>query len=122
MVGPAALSKVQMGQAENYNDALAQIVQAAWPPYLLLLAVCAAAAWAVARRQREHAWPHTAVWCAAVFLTGVPGLIAYLIEHRREARAACPACGKVVPRKREGCAACGGAFPEPRLTGVEVFV
>jgi hypothetical protein len=56
-----------------------------------------------------------------VFLTGMPGLVAYLIEHRREARSACPACGRVVPRKRDACAQCGEAFPEPRLTGVEVF-
>jgi hypothetical protein len=121
LAGPAAWSKLQFEQAKDYRDALAQIVRAGWPPYVLLLAVCAGAAWWVVRRQREHAWPHTGVWCAAVFLTGVPGLVAYLIEHRREARAACPACGRVVPRKRESCAACGGAFPEPRLTGVEVF-
>jgi hypothetical protein len=121
MIGPMALGKVRMGQAKDYSEALAQTARATWPPYLTMLAVCAAAAWWVARRQREHSWPHTGLWCAAVFLTGVPGLIAYLIEHRREARAGCPACGRVVPRKRDACAACGGAFPEPRLTGVEVF-
>jgi hypothetical protein len=121
IMGPWPLSKVQMGQAKDYGEALAQTVRAMWPPYLALLAVCAAAAWWVARRQRKYAWPHTGMWCAAVFLTGVPGLIAYLIEHRREARATCPACGRIVPRKREACTECGGAFPEPRLTGVEVF-
>ena len=121
LAGPAAWSKLQFGQAKDYSEALAQLARAAWPPYVLLLAACAGAAWYVARRQRMYGWPHTGVWCAAVFLLGVPGLIAYLVEHRREARAGCPACGRVVPRKREACAACGGAFPEPRLTGVEVF-
>jgi hypothetical protein len=121
MLGPLALGQVVLGEASTYGEGVRQIMSAAWPPFVVMIAVCLAAAWYVARRQREFGWKHTALWSVAVFLTGVPGLVAYLVEHRREPKALCPACGRSVPRKREKCVACSMAFPEPRMLGTEVF-
>jgi predicted amidophosphoribosyltransferase len=61
------------------------------------------------------------VWVTFVLLLGLPGFLAYLIEHRRAKLETCSECGKVVPRDREACAACDAEFAAPARVGTEIF-
>ncbi len=119
MIAPIAM--VQSNEAATFQDAWAEIFRMAGIPFLIVLAVGILLAWLTLRLQRKYHRSLSGVWTAFVFLLGVPGFIAYLIEHRRAKLEPCGDCGKVVPRDRESCAACNKEFAPPPQIGTEIF-
>jgi hypothetical protein len=112
---------VQTYRADDYASALVQGGEIAWPPLVVVLAVAAALAWLAWRLHRKYRGAAPGVWAAFVLLLGVPGFIAYWLEHRRPKMEACPECGQIVPRDRDACAACRATFPPPAPVGTEIF-
>ena len=121
MLGLAPASEMATGEAVTYGEAFREALAAAWPAGAGLLVVSIAAAWLVVRWQRRYDRSHTAIWATAVFLLGVPGLLAYMIHHGWPPLTSCPACGQRTPRRRDDCARCRAPFPAPGSTGTEVF-
>ncbi len=73
------------------------------------------------RRHRGHGLPAAGGWALFVLIFGVPAYLGYLAHRKWPERLPCPSCQQPVPRDRPGCLACGKEFPQPALTGVEVF-
>ena len=115
------LQFLQTNVAATYSDGLFRIIRPTWPPLLAVLAIGFVLAWWTYWLQRRYRRPATGVWCAFVLLFGVPGFLAYWIEHRRPKMEACVECGQLVPRDREACAACESEFPAPPRVGTEIF-
>jgi hypothetical protein len=117
----APLYFVQTYRADSYADALAKVGEIAWPPLVAVIAIGVALAWLTLRLQRKYRRPATGLWTAFVVLLGVPGFVAYWLEHRRPRLQPCSECGHIVPRDRDACADCNTPFPAPRPVGTEIF-
>jgi hypothetical protein len=113
--------RLQYYKAGNYSEALRQTVELCWPMIVVVLLVSLVAAWFATRLHRRYRRPRMGVWAAFVFLLGVPGLIAYWLEHRAAALEQCRECDAIVPRDRDACANCATPFPAPPLVGTEIF-
>jgi hypothetical protein len=84
--------------------------------------VCSAIlAWVTLRWHRKFRRRAAGVWTGFVALLGVPGFLAYLLEHRRAKLETCAECGAIVPRDRDACADCGKTFAPPAPVGTEIF-
>jgi hypothetical protein len=97
------------------------VANAACAPLIAVLVVAAVCSWVTMKLQRKYKRSATLAWSVFVFLLGVPGFFAYLVEHRRTKLEACSQCGEVVPRDRETCAACDAEFAPPARVGTEIF-
>lgn len=117
----APLSMLQHYKATNYMDAVTQAFSFSWPPLIIVLLVAAVLTWVTIRMQRKYRRSHTNVWATFVFLLGVPGFLAYLVERGRAKLEACPQCGEIVPRDRDACAACNTEFAAPAHTPTEIL-
>jgi hypothetical protein len=117
----APLVLLQLNEADDYNAAFSQAIDAAWQPWIAVLLIGAALAWITIRLQRKYRRPATGLWTAFVFLLGIPGFAAYWLEHLRPNVEKCAQCGQVVPRDRDTCAACDAPFPAPSPVGTEIF-
>lgn len=115
------ITMLQSNIANTYGDAVARTMEYTWLGLVITVVAGAALAWWTSRLQRRYHRSASAVWCAFVFLLGVPGFIAYWLEHRRSKLEKCGACGAEVPRDREACAACSTVFPAPARLGSEIF-
>ncbi|MGA2256110.1 MAG: hypothetical protein ABSG53_15795 [Thermoguttaceae bacterium] len=120
MLGPP-VDHLRNGLAPNYATALAQVLAACWPAFLVVTLLAAALAWYCWCRHHRYCQPSSVVWFVFVLLLGLPGLVGYLFHRRWPVLEKCPACGHVVPRDREACAQCGAVFPPPQPKGCEVF-
>jgi hypothetical protein len=121
MVVGAPLYCIQHYHADDYASALALVGGIAWPPLVVVLSVAAVLTWLTLRLQHKYRRGATGVWAAFVFLLGVPGFIAYWLEHRRPKVERCAECGRIVPRDRDVCASCRAVFPTPSPVGTEIF-
>jgi hypothetical protein len=117
----APLVLFQNHLAGSYANGVAQSFSAAWPPLVFVLILSAAFAWVTLQLHRKYRRPATGAWVAFVLLMGLPGFIAYLVEHHRHKLEACPQCGEIVPRDRDACAACNTEFAPPPRVGTEIF-
>jgi len=117
----APLAQIQLLQTETYAEGVQVAWDTAWIGLILLLLLSLILTTIVYRWQQKYARPNTPLWTALVFLTTVPGFLAYWAMHRRPPLAACSHCGKEVPHNRDACARCAEPFPEPKLLGTEVF-
>lgn len=117
----APITMLQTNVANSYGNAVARTLAYTWFGLVIIVVVSAALAWWTLRLQFRYHRPATGVWSAFVLLLGVPGFIAYWLEHRRPKLEPCGACGKIVPRDREACAACSTLFPAPSRLGTEIF-
>lgn len=61
------------------------------------------------------------MWTAFVYLTGVPGLVGYLLHRHWPVSEPCSSCGRLTPVSRDACVDCGRERGGPELTGVEIF-
>lgn len=61
------------------------------------------------------------MWTAFVYLTGVPGLVGYLLHRHWPVSEACVSCGGKTPVSEEHCPDCGRDRGAPELTGLEIF-
>ena len=114
----APLALMQMNLAGDFRSAEVLVAHAAWPPLIVVLVVAAVlAAWTL-RLQRKYRRPATAAWTTFVFLFGVPGFLAYLVENRRPKLEACVQCGQWAPRDRDACAAVRSVARSCRGTGM----
>lgn len=113
-------------QLQNHDVAtFAEGVKVAWdvawmglvPVFLVSFSLTAI----VYRWQRKYSRPNTALWTAFVFLTTLPGFLAYWVMHRREPLGACQYCSASIPLDRDRCAKCAAPLPEPKLLGTEIF-
>jgi hypothetical protein len=116
-----AAAQVFEGRATTFLQGVRVFAERYWLGYALAFAAGLIAALAVARLERRQYGAHARAWTTATLLVGPAMLLAYLAEHRRPALATCASCGRRVPSTRDACPACDAAFPEPALTGVEVF-
>jgi hypothetical protein len=117
----APLGMLQTHQVGTYAEGLSRIFGIAWPSFVVVIVLGALLAWWTYKLQRKYRRHATGVWCSFVFLLGVPGFLAYWLEHRRPKLETCDECGNVVPRDRDACAACDKLFPAPPLVGTEIF-
>jgi hypothetical protein len=117
----APLVMLQNYVETSYFNAIRHTIEVAWPPLILVLALAAVFTWLTVRLQRKYHRPHTGLWAAFVFLLGLPGFAAYLMEQRQTKLEACAECGQIVPRDREACAACNAEFAPPARVGTEIF-
>jgi hypothetical protein len=117
----APLYFVQMNSAADYPSALALVGSIAWPPLVIVLAVSAVLAWLTWRQQRKYRRPATVLWTAFVFLLGLPGFVAYWLEHSKPKLESCAECGQIVPRDQDACADCNTPFPAAPPVGTEIF-
>jgi hypothetical protein len=112
---------VQTHKANDYPEALSKTVSIAIFPLIVLLVCSAILAWITLHLHRRFRRPAAGVWTTFVALLGVPGYLAYLLEHRRAKLEPCAECGAVVPRDRDACANCGREFAAPAPVGTEIF-
>jgi len=117
----APLSMVQDHQVENYVAGLSKALSECWPALLLILVLSIALTLVVRRWQKKYSRDNTTLWCATVFATTVPGLLAYWLMHRGTLIEACPECSQLVPRDRDACARCEKPFAAPALLGTEIL-
>jgi hypothetical protein len=117
----APLSMMQSHSAPDYAAGLQIAWETAWLGFLLVFVISVILTAVVYRWQKEYSRPNTVAWTSFVFLTTLPGFLAYWAMHRWAPLAECPHCGKEVPLNREACARCAEPFPEPKLLGTEVF-
>jgi len=117
----APLIMVQNYAAPTFAVGLAKSFGIAWAPLACVLALAAVLTWLTIRLQRKYRRPSTSTWAVFVFLLGLPGFLAYLVECRRAKLEACSECGEIVPRDREACAACDKEFAAPARIGTEIF-
>lgn len=108
-------------QEVGHFQRLAMLLGDAWPSMLVLYTVALALTWLEMQWHKRYARANSKAWAAFVFLLGVPGFFAYWLYHRRPSLENCDACHEPVPRDRNICARCRQPFPEPSLTGTEVF-
>ncbi len=99
------------------------LFQWTWPTMLGTFGLSLALAWLTWRRSRAFGLPRKdrIVWTVFVLLLGLPAYVGYLLHRRWPPRVPCPSCHEKAPRDREACAECGVPFPEPALTGIEIF-
>lgn len=117
----APIAMLQDHKAASYADALAQGLRFAGLPFLTVVLFGALLAWLTVRLQRKYYRPSSSVWVPFVFLCGLPGFFAYLIEYRRPNLEACSKCGQIVPRDRDACADCNTEFAPPSPVPTEIF-
>lgn len=117
----APVEMLQSNDVATYSAGLAKSFGFGWPGLLVVIAVAVVLAWVTYRLQRKYRRPATGAWTALVLLLGVPGFIAYWLEHHRTKLESCKACGEIIPRDRDDCAACNAQFPTPSLVGTEIF-
>ena len=117
----APLSQLQVLKTETYNQGVQIAWDTAWPGLLLVVVISVALTALVYRWQKKYSRPHTVLWTTFVFLTTLPGFLAYWAMHRRESMSVCPSCGTEVPHNRDACARCAEPFPAPKLLGTEIF-
>jgi hypothetical protein len=72
-------------------------------------------------RQYYFSWPRAAAWTAFVLLFNVGGFITFLLAADWPRLAPCPLCGRKRPIQEDLCPRCGAGWPEPAITGMEVF-
>ncbi len=121
MVLGGPLYLLQTNYFSSFGSALAFVAGFAWPALIVVLLIASGLAWKTRQLQRKRRRSATSTWATFVFLFGVPGFLAYLIEHRRPKLEACPQCGEIVPRDRDACAACTTEFAPPARLGTEIF-
>jgi len=112
---------VENGDAPDYRTAVADLLVYYTLPLLVVCLLAAALAVVTYRHARHYRTPGAAVWASFVLVTGVPGLVGYLLHRHWPATEHCHQCGATVPRDRTACAACDREFPAPRLSGAEIF-
>ncbi len=120
-IAAGPLYMLQTNFFHDYASALGFVANNAWVPLIVVLVLGIVCTWFTLRLQRKHRRSESAVWAVFVFFFGVPGLLAYSIEHRRAKLEDCPQCGEVVPRDRNTCAACNAEFAPPPRVGTEIF-
>lgn len=118
---PVPLEYVQQNVEPTYADGLAHTMDIFWPALLVVTFFGCVMTWLVWKWQRKYHRPSTGVWCTFVFLAGLPGLLAYWLEHRRAKLDTCGHCGAAVPRDRDACPSCETPFPAPPLVGTEIL-
>ncbi len=117
----APLYLLQINYLTDFASAVSFVAGIAWPPLVVVLLIAVALVWLTLRLQRKYRRCGDVAWAGFVFLFGVPGFLAYLVEQRRAKLEACRQCGEIVPRDRETCAACEAEFAPPSRVGTEIF-
>ncbi len=87
---------------------------------LALALLLAAIAWFWARAAQIPA-PSAGAWTAFVFFFGLGGFITFRLVAAWPMLAPCPRCRRPRLIERENCAHCGAGWPQPQLSGSEVF-
>ncbi|HUY35568.1 MAG TPA: hypothetical protein VMV69_22685 [Pirellulales bacterium] len=102
--GIAFLSTENMSSTDgaeiDVGSRLRRALRENWPQLLLQIVISACMSLVCRRRQQRYAQRGTWAWMAFVLIFGVPGWLGYLWHRRWPALAACPACGRAVPRDR----------------------
>lgn len=117
----APLGMIQSNEVATYGEGLRKVFDVAGLPLVAVVAISILLALQTMRLQRRYHRGDTGAWATFVFLLGVPGFVAYLVENRRAKMEECGACHEVVPRDREACASCHAEFAPPPRVGTEVF-
>jgi hypothetical protein len=117
----APLVMLQEHEVTDYVAGAAYAWDVAWLGLILVFVLSIVLTAIVYRWQKKYSRPNTALWMTFVFLTTLPGFLAYWVMHRREPMAACQHCGANVPQDRDLCAKCAAPLPEPKLLGTEIF-
>lgn len=77
---------------------------------------------AVVMRPQKMSIRARAIWLAAIFLTGLAGLLAFLAVRTRTKRVSCPKCAAPRLVDEGSCGQCGEDWPAPQADGTEIFV
>lgn len=120
-VGVAPLIMLQTHHTDSYLAGLSEAIAVCWPALVEMILLSAVLTWLVYRWQQKYCRSHTGLWCATVFATTVPGILAYWLMHRGTVLEACGECRQPAPRDRDACAHCGKPFAGPSLLGTEIL-
>lgn len=112
---------VSWGEEPTIPLALGRSLSEFWPALVIVCLFGGVMAWLCYRRQQRYGLPWTKTWVTFVFLTGLPGLVAYYAHRRWPPLEKCPTCNQPAPRDRYACFDCGQEFPAPSPKGIEVF-
>jgi hypothetical protein len=82
--------------------------------------LCVFVGWSLGRRN-DFTSKEQFGWAVFHFLTGVPGLLAFLAIQEWPAQERCPSCKKLRSVRREKCEHCGAEFAPATKTGTEIF-
>jgi hypothetical protein len=117
----APLYLLQINYMPDFASSVSFVARVSWPPLVLVVTIAIVLTWLTLRLQGKYRRTASGAWATFVFLFGVPGFLAYLVEHRRSKLESCQQCGQIVPRDREACAACDTEFAPPPRVGTEIF-
>ena len=111
------------GGLESVGDAKLREIMKSWPAIAAVHLLALVLSIVCYRHEARLATPlaQRVAWAVFVFVFGLPGLVGYWTHRKWPLRAACPQCGKVVPRDREFCVSCRQEFPLPERRGIEIF-
>jgi hypothetical protein len=107
--------------ARDFDAALARSVAESWPAFVAVCVLAVISAVVCYRHFHRYGRTGAGPWVIFVLLTGLPGLVGYLLHRRRPAVERCRSCGAVVPRDRQDCLVCAAEFAPPEPRGIEVF-
>lgn len=82
--------------------------------------LCAPILWLLASRDGARARNRVG-WAVFGLSFSIVGVLTYLGLRSRPVREPCPSCGRKRPVDVPQCPSCASPFPEPELTGTEVF-
>jgi hypothetical protein len=117
----APVVQLQEWQVVTYAQGLEIAWNAAWMGLILVIMISVILTTIIYHWQKKYSRPNTGLWTTFVFLTTLPGFLAYWVMHRREPMGVCVQCGRSVPQDRDICAKCAMPLPEPKLLGTEIF-
>jgi len=117
----APLMAVHTHKADSFLHGLIQTLAEVWSMLVLILGLSIVLTLLVRRWQKQYCRDNTLLWCATVFATTVPGLLAYWLMHRETVVEPCLECGQLAPRDRDACAHCEKPFAAPALRGTEIL-
>lgn len=117
----APLVQLQNLDVATFSAGVRTAWDTAWLGLILVFVLSVILTMIVYRWQKRYSRPNTGLWTTFVFLTTLPGFLAYWAAHRREPMGSCQHCGANIPLDRDICAECAALLPEPKLLGTEIF-
>jgi hypothetical protein len=108
---------------QSHSAAFLALLGSSGPSFIAVFALSIGLAIMTWRRSRSFglAKREQVAWVGSVLLFGLAAYWGFLLYRRWPIRQPCPTCRAQPPRDRAACSVCGTHFPNPSLTGIEIF-
>jgi hypothetical protein len=90
-------------------------------PFFLAESLLLAVVTLVWARRVYFSWPRAWAWAMFVLAFNVAGFITFRLAADWPRLVPCPHCGRKRPTESDRCPSCGGGWPEPPISGLEIF-